>query len=329
MKLKAEIDMKKIMILVAAFIIVSIIFTVYYFEGSLPVKKNDRTTKIFVIKRGESVTQIARNLEKQDLIRNRLVFFLIVKRLGIDQKVQAGDYRLSPNMDASSIAKNLTKGTLDIWITIIEGLRREEIAQIIGHELQIPESEFLADAQEGYLFPDTYLVPKNATVNTIINIFKSNLDRKYDEDLQQKTQAKDLTQSEVFILASLVEKEAKTLRDKQIVASILYKRLKQSWPLQVDATVQYALGYQRDQKTWWKKNLTKTDLEIESAYNTYLNLGLPPAPINSPGLNSIKAVLDANENTPYWYYISSADGSKMYFAKTIEEHNQNIARYLR
>ena len=245
--------MKKILVIFIVFVCVILITTIFYLEGSLPVNKKDKTSKIFVISRGESVTQIARKLEKQDLIRNRIVFYLIVKRLGIDQKIQAGDYRLSSSMDATTLAKNLTKGTLDLWITIIEGLRREEIAQTIGYELQIPENEFIMRSEEGYLYPDTYLIPRNSSINTVLDVFKSNLEKKYNSSLQLRAQEKGITKTEVFTLASLVEKEAKTNRDKQIVASVLYKRLKQEWPLQVDATVQYALGYQQDQKTWWKK----------------------------------------------------------------------------
>ena len=130
-------------------------------------------------------------------------------------------------------------------------------------------------------------------------------------------------------MASLVEREANSKDAKRQVASIIYKRFRNDWKLDIDATVQYALGYQEKEKDWWKKNLTQADLAIDSPYNTYKNPGLPPGPIASPGLDAIEAVLDADENTPYWFYISSADGSQMYYAQTIEEHNQNIQKHLR
>ena len=299
----------------------------FYKQGLLPVDKNNKGTKIFVIKRGESLNSIIDNLYRQNLIRNRLVFYLLVKKLGIEKRIQAGDFRLSPAMDAQTIAKNLTKGTLDIWVTIVEGLRKEEIAQIINQNFAIPESEFLKYAKEGYLFPDTYLVPKEATAEAIVKILTNNFYRRFDKNFQEKAKNKGLTEEEVIILASLVEKEAKYDEDRQKVASIILKRIKNDWPLQIDATIQYALGYQPQEKSWWKKYLTKEDLEIDSPYNTYKNKGLPPTPICNPGLASIEAVIGASENTPYWYYLSDKTG-RMHYAKTLEEHNENIRKYL-
>jgi len=319
--------MKKILTTSLVFLSILTFIYLFYTQGIMPVDKNSNETKIFVIQRGESLKSIIDNLYRQNLIRNRLAFYLLVKKLGIEKKIQAGDFRLSPAMNAETIAKILTKGTLDIWVTIIEGLRKEEIAQIINQNFSIPESEFLKYAKEGYLFPDTYLIPKDATAEAIINILTKNFYRRFDENLRQKAKNKGLTEEEVLTIASLVEREAKYNDDRKIVASIILKRLKNDWPLQVDATIQYALGYQPQERSWWKKNLSKKDLEIDSPYNTYKNKGLPPTPICNPGLASIKAVIDADENTPYWYYLSDKNG-KMHYAKTLEEHNENIKKYL-
>jgi len=301
----------------------------FYKEGSLPINSKDKTSKIFVVKKGDTVTDMANALEKNNLIRNRLVFFIIVKQLGIEQKLQAGDFRLSPSMNAKEIAQSLTKGSIDIWITVIEGLRKEEVAHIISSHIDIPENEIINRAREGYLFPDTYLIPRTATVETIMSIFSNNFEKKYNQALQDRTRDNGLTQEQIITLASLVEKEARSPKNKNIVGSILYKRIKNDWPLQIDATVQYAVGYQSREKTWWKKNLTRDDLDINSPFNTYKNLGFPPAPIANPGIYSIQAVMNATENTPYWYYISSRDGSTMHYAASLDEHNENIRKYLR
>jgi UPF0755 protein len=319
--------MKKILITGILSLLIVAFFYLFYKQGIKPVDKNSKETKIFVIQKGESLKSIIDNLYRQNLIRNRLAFYLLIKKLGFEKKIQAGDFRLSPSMDAETIAKTLTKGTLDIWVTIIEGLRKEEIAQIINQNFSIPESEFLKYAKEGYLFPDTYLIPKEATAEAIVKILVNNFYRRFDDDLRQKAKDKSLTEEEVVTIASLVEKEAKYEEDRTKVASIILKRLKNDWPLQVDATVQYALGYQPQEKTWWKKNLTKEDLNIDSPYNTYKNKGLPPTPICNPGLASIKAVIFADVNTPYWYYLSDKTG-RMHYAKTLEEHNENIKKYL-
>lgn len=321
--------MKKIIVLIGILLILGISLYLYYKEGTLPVNAKNKETQIFVIRRGEPVNQIVQRLHKQGLIRNSIVFYFIIKQLGLDNKIQAGDFRLSPAMPATEIAQTLTKGTLDIWLTVIEGLRKEEVAQVVSQNIGLPETEFIKEAQEGYLFPDTYLISRTATIGAVLAVFKSNFDRKYTDSLRNEARKKGLTDHEVLTLASLVEKEARSFENRVKVASIILKRYRNNWALDIDATIQYALGYQPREKTWWKKNLTRADLEINSPYNTYKNRGLPPGPICNPGLSSIKAVLAGNENTPYWFYISSKDGSKMLYATTIEEHNQNIQRYLR
>lgn len=321
--------MKKLKIAFVIGLILTLVGYLLYREGTLPVNSKDTSSTIFVIKHGESIPSIANKLENAHLIRNKLVFFFIVKMNGLDQKIQAGDFRLSPSMPTEKIAKSLTKGTVDVWVTIIEGLRKEEIAQIVANALSLPENELATRATEGYLFPDTYLMPRNSTVDRVLNIFANNYNRKFDEALHQQMTDKGLTENETLTLASLVEKEARSDKNKQIVASIILKRYKQGWPLQIDATVQYAIGYQVAEKTWWKRHLSVDDLKINSPYNTYKNPGLPPGPICNPGLSSIKAVLNANVNTPYWYYISSSDGTTMHYARTNEEHAENIRKYLR
>jgi len=166
--------MKKANILLILLILISTSFFLFYKEGSLPVNKNNQVSKIFIIKQGEPLDTIVNNLANEGFIRNKIIFYLIVKQLGIERKIQAGDFRLSANMSAMEVAKNLTRGTLDVWVTLIEGTRKEEMAQIISKNLDIPEIEFIKLANEGYLFPDTYLVPKIATAETVLSIIKNN-----------------------------------------------------------------------------------------------------------------------------------------------------------
>lgn len=320
--------MKKISILLTIILVFSFSFYLYYREGSLPVNKTVKSTKIFVVSQGAPLQEIVSSLSKEDLIRNKLIFYFIVKKLGLEKSIQAGDFRLSPSMSAQEIAKALTHGTLDVWVTLIEGTRKEEMAQVISKELDIPETEFIKYASEGYLFPDTYLLPKEATAGSVINILENNFRSKFDADLENQAKAKELSKDEVVILASLVEKEEPNDEERPAVAGIILKRLQADWPLQIDATVQYALGYQSEEKSWWKKELSLDDLKVDSEYNTYKNKGLPPAPIANPGLASIKAVIEADTSTPYWYYLHDKKGVTHY-AKTIEEHNANIRKYLR
>lgn len=319
--------MKKLWVFLIIIFVAVVAFYLVYREGTLPVNKTDDTPKVFTVNKGESLNLITNNLAHEGLIRNKLVFYLIVKRLGIEKNIQAGDFRLTPSMDTETIAKSLTHGTVDTWVTIIEGLRKEEVAEIIAQKYQIPEIEFNKEATEGYLFPDTYSIPNGATSEKIISILRENFDKKYDQQLREQARKRNLTDEQVVILASLVEREARTEEDKQQVANILLKRLQEQWHLNIDATIQYDLGYQTAEKRWWKKELTLENLEIDSPYNSYKVIGLPPTPICNPGLTSLAAVANADASTQYWYYVSDKDG-KLHFSETLEEQTQNIDKHL-
>ena len=318
--------MKKIKILLFLIILTSTAFYLFYSEGSLPVNKTITTPKTFVIKSGEPLDTIANNLADEGLIRNKVVFYLTVKKLGLERKIQAGEFQLSPDMSASELANNLTHGTSDTQITLIEGMRKEEMAAIISKTFNIPEIEIESKTKEGYIFPDTYFIPKNASSDVILSIIINNA--KFNEALQTIKNKSKLSEKEVLILASLVEREARQPATREKIAGIIIKRYLADWPLQIDATVQYVLGYQPTEKSWWKKELTEEDLKIYSPFNTYKYPGLPPEPICSPSLSSIEAVINANPSTPYWYYITDPQGV-MHYAVTLEEHEANVRKYLR
>ncbi|MDP1722808.1 MAG: endolytic transglycosylase MltG [Candidatus Gottesmanbacteria bacterium] len=284
------------------------------------------TSKIFVVRRGEGVKSIAARLASDGLIRSPTGFYLLVKMMGIERSLQAGDYRLNAGMDAGAIAKEMTHGTLDVWVTTLEGWRVEEVAAKLSKELDIPESEFAKVAREGYMFPDTYLFPKDATVGAVARLFFSTFDAKVDEKMRADVKKTGLTFDEALTLASIVEREGRTEEDRPMIAGILLNRLKADWPLQADATLQYALGYQSSGKTWWKKELYDEDKTVKSPYNTYLHKGLPPGPIANPGIISIKAVIYP-KTSDYWYYIHDPKGV-VHYGRTLEEHNRNIAKYL-
>lgn len=320
--------MKKLTVLIVVVAIAGVVGYAMYREGSLPVNKEDTSKQVFVVTQGAVMNDIINNLEKQDLIRSKLVFYVTVKRLGIERKIQAGAFSLSPSMNAQEIAEALTHGTLDKWITILEGWRKEEVAEAVSEEFDINKAAFLQQADEGYLFPDTYLVPTEAREERVIQILRSNFDTKITPELKNKIEKNGLTLDEAITLASLVEREARSAKVKQEVASILLKRLQNDWLLNIDATIQYASGYDSAEGTWWEKNITQDELEIDSPYNTYTNIGLPPGPICNPGLDSIEAVANADADTPYWFYITDNNGV-MRYAKTLEEHNANVEKYLR
>lgn len=299
---------------------------IWYQEGLLSRDAKDQTSRLFIVKKGDTVNEISQNLETEKLIRNKVVFYLIVKKLGIERKIQAGDFRINRAMSPTEIAQALTKGGLDSWVTVVEGLRREEIADVFAQSHGIATQDFMANVPpEGYLFPDTYLIPQDATAPQAIAILRNTFTEKVQPLLLDASKKTGLTQNEVVILASLIEREARSDEARRMVARVLLNRLNKEMPLQVDATVQYALGYQQQEKSWWKRALTFDDLKIDSTYNTYKNTGLPPAAIASPSLSAIRAIVEAPQHD-YLFYITGKD-NKMHYAKTYEEHQRNITRY--
>jgi len=298
----------------------------WWFDGLKAVDSLDNTPISFKVSPGDGARAISSQLAREQLVRSPIAFFLLVKMKGLETNLQAGDFRLYRSMNALVIAEKLTHGYEDVWVTTLEGWRSEEIASALSKNLDIPESEFLKVAREGYMFPDTYRIPRDATAGAIVNMFRTIFDEKVTPAMRSSASRYGLSMDGLVTLASIVEREGNTEEDRPVIAGILLKRLEADWPLQVDATLQYALGYQPHEKSWWKTALSADDRLVKSPYNTYTNPGLPPGPICNPGLSSIRAVVSP-KSSDYWYYIHDPAGG-VHYARSIEEHNANIAKYL-
>lgn len=311
-------------------ITVAILFA-FIISGSLlwwnisasPVNPANKSAVIFVVQKGSGLKEISGKLETTGLIRSRIVFFLYARLNKFDEKIQAGDFRLSPSMSVSEIAQNLTHGTLDIWITIPEGKRALEIAETLRTKIPTYNSSWvnILISNEGYLFPDTYLIPKDTDIDMIVRQMRGNFDQKYSGINVANSK---LTKPQIVILASLIEREAITNTEKPIIAGILLNRLGQEMALQVDAAIQYAKGQNIINKKWWEPVTLDEYRSVVSDYNTYLHAGLPPGPISNPGLEALKAAASPAE-TNYLYYLHDKNGSIRY-AKTLQEHNANIEK---
>lgn len=318
--------MKYKYLLIPLFLIISLLLIsgFYIRQAFMPVS-NEESPKDFMINKGASVVQIGNNLEKAGLIRNGMVFRYLVQMTSSQNKIQAGEFQLSPNLSMTEILEKLKKGPSELWITIPEGTRREEIAIKFATSLNkdqkfIDDFMNLTEGKEGYLFPDTYLFPKSATVTQIVNKLETTFDSK----------VKNATKEQI-IMASLLERETFADSEKPLVAGVLFKRLDNDWPLQVDATLQYAKDSAKFKiatttNKYWDP-IYSADKEIDSPFNTYKKLGLPPAPISNPGISTITASINPEESD-YWYYIHDNSG-KIHFAKDLVEHNSNIDKYLR
>jgi UPF0755 protein len=293
------------------FAILFFIFCFFYWGIFLP-KSHSFEEKIFFVKKGEGLFEISKNLEKEGLIKNRIFFLVYIIFQRKEKSLISGAYSLSPSMNVKEIAKIITSGKIKtVKITIPEGYTIKDIEEKLNIKIE-------NKALEGYLFPDTYYLPFGFLAEDLIKVMRENFENKiapYKKDIE----ARGKTIHQILTLASLLEKEVKTKEDKELVAGILWKRLKFGMPLQVDATITYLTG----KKT---TKIGKEDLEIDSPYNTYKYKGLPPGPICNPGLESILAAIYPKDSD-YWYYLSTPEG-KTIFSKTLKEHNVAKAQYL-
>lgn len=320
----------KLRIIIIGAILLLIILAFYISSLLQPVDVNQAEVKKFVIPKGQAISIIGERLKDEGFIKSAYAFRYIVARDDLSTKIQAGSFDLSPNMSVSEIAKHLTVGTEDVWITILEGWRAEEIAaSLASQDLEnFQEDEFLALAKdsEGMLYPDTYLIPREMTASQIYNLLINTFERKITLGLKDEIESSQKDFDQILIMASLLEREARTPDQMRRVAGILWNRIEIGMALQVDATLQYAKGYDELNQSWWVAP-TSADKQLQSPYNTYLNPGLPPKPISNPGLSAIKAAMDPLVSDDI-FYIHSDDGM-MYYSQTLEGHNANINKYLR
>jgi len=328
---------KKIIIILAILFVLLIVTPVglnIYYNFLLKPVSTSVETQIFVIRPGTPVVAIAEKLAEKGLIKNVLAFRLLVTQTGIGKQIQAGDFRLFPSMTSREIAQELTHGAIDIWITLPEGLRIEEQAATIEKALnfksnelyQFNKDEYVKIAEEGFMFPDTYLIPKDATAADVATLLRNTFDQKVKSSVFDDARKNGLTENQLITLASLIQREAKPTDEKQIIAGILVNRLQNGIALQVDATVQYAKGFDESKETWWPQ-ITQLDYQqVLSSYNTYLSSNLPPGPIANPGLDSIQAAANP-QDTDFFYYLHDSEGN-IHYAVTIEEHNQNVQKYI-
>lgn len=306
------------------------IFKAYIGFLQSPADQNGKQIA-FVVNPGESISDVANNLEAKNIIRSAMFFKMAAKDRGLNG-INAGDFIISPSQTPAEIVEVFKGGSADIRVTLIEGWRVEQIANELNVKLKIDKGQFTEAAKkyEGYLFPDTYFFHPDASIETIISTLRNNFDRKYSEELQNKIKAHGLTPEEGVVLASIVEREGRSKEVRTKVASILLKRFRMGMKLDADATVQYAKDSQKLRngilEKFWQPVLISDYTGVISPYNTYINNGLPSAPIANPSLMSLQAVADANPSTPYLYYYHDLAGNS-YYAETLEEHNANVAAH--
>jgi UPF0755 protein len=285
--------------------------------------ENSTIQKIINIPSGTNAKEIVHILEKNEIIRkNNYLFIILIKLSKLEDKLKFGEYNLSPSLNMLQILNKLARGEIVVYkITIPEGYTSIQIAELLDKKEIVEKESFLKlvkygeKSWEGYLFPDTYEVPKKYGAENMFKLMLSNFEQvAVDNKLINKAEQTGFTMDEIITLASIIEKEAKFAEEKRQISSVFHNRLKSGMKLQSCATIQYILGKP-------KEKLEESDLEIESPYNTYLYKGLPPGPICNPGIDSIIAALEpANED--YLYFVLGDNGRHI-FSKTYEEHLKN------
>ncbi len=274
------------------------------------------------VEEGMPLQKIASMLEERGVINNAALFSLIVRTLGDDRHLPAGEYFFSRQENMFWVAERLIAGSFEVEpvrITIPEGLTVKDIAHLLL--IKIPEfnyREFVDRAREGYMFPDTYFFRPGQSTDSILAVFDNNFNNKMLK-IQKEANASGHTLDELLTMASILEKEASKTQDRQMISGVLWHRIAIKMPLQVDAVFPYLIGKNTFQ-------LTLDDLQIDSPYNTYKYKGLPPGPIDNPGLDSILAAAKPTKNN-YVFFLSDANGN-FHFATTYDQHLANKKRYL-
>lgn len=318
-----------------------------YYNDSIykPISNSNTPEKIDIVIGNSDSGKIPDILYNAGLIKNKTTFKIYLKLSKLDSKLMAGKYEFSTEMSAVEIVDKMVKGDIKkdtIKLTVPEGFTVKEIADAVekaglGSSQKFQDAakngtfdyEFLKNLPkrsgklEGYLFPDTYELPKNATPEQIIARMLDRFNEKFNQEMKRLASARGMTVDQIVTMASIIEKEAKIESERPIIAGVYYNRLEIKQPLQVDATVLYALG-------GWKEKVLFKDLEIDSPYNTYKYPGLPIGPISNPGNASLNAALNPDDIN-YLYYVAKGDGSGAHsftvtyndFLKEVEKNRMN------
>jgi UPF0755 protein len=302
-----------------------------------PYRRYDGIEKFVVIPRGASSLEIARQLEREGVIRHWAWFLGYVRLVRHSRPLLAGEYRFDRALSIPEVADKLIRGLVYYHeVTIPEGYSSFEIAALLeqkglanaaAFQTAASQKQLIADlvpdtpSLEGFLFPDTYRFSRSSTVEDIVQTFVNRFREVYHQGIEEEMKQTSLNLKQIVTLASLIEKETGIDEERELISSVFHNRLAKRIPLQCDPTVIYSArlrGIFRDQ-------IYRADLEARSPYNTYLNPGLPPGPIANPGLQSILAAMKPAV-TKYLYFVSNNQGQHV-FSATLDEHNRAVTSY--
>lgn len=303
-----------------------------------PIGPSSAQRRTIVIPRGASARHITQLLADAGLVRSAWAALVTARALGVADRLQHGEYALSPGQSTAQILRAIAAGEqVRHRITVPEGYTVVQVADLLAGEGLVDRDRFLhlalhsgralgrptlaglpIDSLEGYLFPDTYQFTRGLDEAAVLARFLDRFDEAIGPDLRAAARARGLSLHQLLTVASMVEREARAPDERPVVAAVIYNRLARGMRLEIDATVLYAMGTH-------KPSLTAADLAVDSPYNTYRREGLPPGPIANPGLAAIAAAASPAD-VPYLYYVLRPDG-RHHFSRTLEEHLDAVRRY--
>jgi UPF0755 protein len=316
--------MKRALLILLVAVLVAAGAAVYFYRGVVTPFGAFTGEQFVTIDQGSSVGAMGRRLAEAGVVRDARSFQIAARIKGAEKRLQAGEYRFDRKATPLEIVDRIARGDVFVRpITFPEGRTIAEMAALYEERGFGAASDFeqAAGNREGYLFPSTYRLPRNATARALVGLMLQSFEKAFDADLRAAATALGMSEREAVTMASLVEEEAQKPDERPMISAVYHNRLKIGMGLQCDATVIYAL--QRAGR--WNGNITKADLSMDSPYNTYRYRGLPPGPIANPGRASLEAAVKP-ANVPYLYYVSRNDGSHA-FASTLDEHNRNVQQY--
>ena len=318
-------------------LILLVLFLFVCFEIYIPLNFKSNETVIYAVQKGQGSNEIADSLQKLGIIKSSY-FFKFYATVSLQRSIlQAGRYNLSPRMSIYKIVKEMAQGNaIQDKAVILEGWTTADIGKYLQTKGMCTQKDFVSLAQkdysgqfdfladkpkdvglEGYLFPDTYQIAKGETCEDFLNAMLENFGNKLTPNLRAEIKKQNKSIFDIVTMASLLEKEVRTLNDKEIVSGILWKRISIGMPLQLDSTINYITDGS-------DPSVSIKATQIDSPYNTYMYKGLPKGPISNPGIDSINAAIQPKA-TNYLYYLS--DG-KTVFSETLEQHDEARAKYL-
>ena len=319
-------------ILIAGSIIILISAGLFYF-GYFNAPKNTAALERFIVPLGFNDTQSEEKLQKEGFVKSAWAFNFALNLKKFGTKIDPGAYKISKSMNVWRVAEIISSDPYMKWVVIPEGLRKEEIANILAINLGWSdevkknwiEKNTTGDLDfiEGVYFPDTYLIPKDESPEDVAKRLRLKFEEKFIPYSKEAIK-QNIKWTTVVKMASIIQREAGSKDDMPLISGILWNRLNKKMRLDVDCSLQYARG---DKGNGWWAPISLEDKKIESPFNLYVNKGLPPNPISNPGLDALKSVLYP-EKTSCLFYLH--DNSKaIHCAKTYEEHLQNIDKYLK